>query len=78
MIEAVAWGLGTGLSVFAISGTVKSLWGQRKTCPFHPRMEKAILLIAAYVTDKATQEGRDLNKEIISLVSGTNGNGLSK
>ena len=74
MIEAVAWGLGTGLTALAISNTLKGIYG-KKVCALHGALmsdivsiKSAMIKVTIYVSDKATEEGRDLNKEIMDTM----------
>jgi hypothetical protein len=75
MIESVAWGVGIGTSVWAVSSAVKSLYGKR-VCALHDRVilvytsdiamiKSNFMLLTAYIMRKADEEGIDLQKKII-------------
>lgn len=75
MIEAIAWSLGATGTSWAIAWTIVQT-KRKPTCEFHTTMVTAftsdiasiktgIMKVTAYVADKSTQEGRDLNKEIM-------------
>jgi hypothetical protein len=75
MIEAVAWGLGTGVSVWAICGAVKSVCG-KPHCEMHDEVvgimmsdiatiKSNMMLLSSFATRQANGEGIDLNERII-------------
>ena len=78
MIEAVAWGLGlTGVSAsiaIAVVGVAKVCKGNQ-VCKDHANllsriagMQQGVTILATYTIDRATQEGRDLLKEVMELL----------
>ena len=67
---AVSVGIVT-LGGCGISGVRALCNGKNGTCGMHGNMMNAIMSICAYVSDRATQEGRDLNKEVRDLMMPT-------
>jgi hypothetical protein len=78
MIETVAWAGGITGVAFAVASTVKSLYS-KKVCSLHDgtiltitsdlaSIKSCLMKVTTYVADKATQEGRDLENEIIDLL----------
>ena len=76
MIEAIAWGLGTGISVMAISNAIKSIYG-KKTCEFHNKVmnvynsdiatiKSNLMLLTVYIMKQADAEGINLQEKIIN------------
>lgn len=72
MIEAVAWAGGVTGTAWAVA-YVFIATKRRRVCEYHgafmsdlASIKTGIMKITAYVADKSTQEGRDLNKEILN------------
>lgn len=75
MIEAIAYSLGIGISVWSISNAISSVYG-KKHCNSHEKIigilfsdiatiKSNFILLSAYVTRRADEEGINLNDSII-------------